>query len=106
MNCEDHRLASYIDCVPPGGPDDPEPQPDILHGPRLRGVRWRDLVHVTPFEILREPACPAGRLAASLLAAAYASCNRAGVVIFVFPHGPAAHPQRLSLRAEIVSPRN
>jgi fatty acid desaturase len=84
MKCEDHRLTSYIDCVPPGGPDGPEPQPDILHDPRLREVRWRDLVHVTPFEILREPAWPAVWLAASFLAAAHAHLVIALGLSFLF----------------------
>jgi fatty acid desaturase len=71
MSCEDQQRASNIDSFPFWSPLNPEPPPDIFHDPRLRAVGWRDLVSVTPFEILREPLLPAAWLAASLLTAAY-----------------------------------
>ena len=71
MSCEEQQLTSNIDSFPVWSPLNPEPPPDIFHDPRLRAVGWRDLVSVTPFEILWEPVLPAVWLAASLLAAAY-----------------------------------
>ena len=71
MKCEDQPLTSNIDGFPFWSGLNREPPSDIFHDPRLRAVGWRDLVPVTPFEILREPLLPAAWLAASLLTAAY-----------------------------------
>jgi fatty acid desaturase len=42
---------------------------NTLRDPRLRTVRWRDLVRVTPLQVLIEPLLPAAWLAGSLAAA-------------------------------------
>jgi len=46
------------------------PERDIFHDPRLRLVMWRDLVSVTPLEILWELLLPVAWLSASLVFAA------------------------------------
>jgi len=51
-------------------PLDSESELNTLHDPRLRAMRWHDLVSVTPLQVLAEPLLPAAWLAASLLAAA------------------------------------
>jgi fatty acid desaturase len=84
MKCEDQQLTSDIGGVPSGSPVDREPPPDIFHDSRLRAVRWRDLVGVTPFEILLEPLLPGAWLAASLLTAAYGHYIIAFGLSFVF----------------------
>ncbi|MFZ3214734.1 MAG: fatty acid desaturase [Candidatus Acidiferrales bacterium] len=71
MSCGDQQRTSNIDSFPFWTPLNPEPTSDIFHDPRLRAVGWRDLVSLTPLEILWEPVLPAAWLAASLLAAAY-----------------------------------
>ncbi|HMD06719.1 MAG TPA: hypothetical protein VKH63_04240 [Candidatus Acidoferrum sp.] len=70
MKWEPQQLTSDIVGVPAGSQVDREPPADIFHDPRLRALGWRDLVRVSPFEVLLEPLLPAGWLAASLLTAA------------------------------------
>jgi len=70
MKCEYRQLPSDIIGVQVGSQVDREPSPDIFHDPRLRAVRWHDLIHVTSFEILLEPLMPTAWLTASLLTAA------------------------------------
>jgi fatty acid desaturase len=41
------------------------------HDPRLRAMQWRDLVGVTPLQVVLEPLLPAAWLAASLVTAAH-----------------------------------
>ncbi len=71
MKCVDQPLTSNIDGLSFWSGLDREQSSDIFHDSRLRDVGWRDLVPVTPFEILREPLLPAAWLAVSLLTAAY-----------------------------------
>jgi len=71
MKCESRQLTSDFAVFPTGNLVDGEPPSDIFHDPRLRAVGWRDLVRVTPFEILLEPVLPAAWLGASFLMAAY-----------------------------------
>lgn len=91
---------------PAEGPVDLEPPLDISRDPRLRAVGWRDLVRVTPFEILLEPLRPAAWLGLSTGRCERALCNRARLIIRIFPHWPSAYPQWLSLRAGAVSACN
>jgi fatty acid desaturase len=84
MKCEDRQLASDIVGVSVGSKVDREPLSDIFHDPRLRAVGWRDLVRVTPFEVLQEPLLPVAWLAASLLTAAWGHYIIALGLSFVF----------------------
>ncbi|MGB9464600.1 MAG: fatty acid desaturase [Candidatus Acidiferrum sp.] len=71
MKCETQQLRSDILGVTAVSQVDREPPSDIFHDPRLRALGWRDLVRVSPFEVLLEPLLPAAWLAASLLTAAH-----------------------------------
>ncbi len=84
MNTRDPRPVS--DCLPTPAEfhDSRRPVPDIFFDPRLRGVGWRDLVRVTPFEILLEVLLPLTWLSASLLMAASGSYVLALSFSFVF----------------------
>ena len=84
MKCADQPLCSNLGGLAFWNRLDPAPSPDIFHDPRLRAVGWRDLVSVSPFEILWEPALPAAWLAASLLTAAYGHLIIALGFSFVF----------------------
>ena len=71
MKCENRQLTFDTVGVSDGNHVAQVQPSDIFHDPRLRTVGWRDLVHVSSFEILLEPLLPAPWLAASLLIAAY-----------------------------------
>ena len=57
---------------------------DTLHDPRLRQVKWLDLVRVTPLQVVFELLLPAIWLAASLVAAAYGQVLLALGLSFMF----------------------
>jgi fatty acid desaturase len=54
------------------------------HDPRLRSIRWRDLLRVTPLQVLAEPLLPAAWLAASLIAAGFGHYLPALALSFMF----------------------
>ena len=84
MNSRDPRPAPG--CLPiPAEVQDLRPSvPEIFFDPRLRSVGWRDLVYVTPFEILLEVALPLAWLSASLLVAAFGRYVLALSLSFLF----------------------
>jgi fatty acid desaturase len=84
MKCEDRQLTSDIVGVPVRSEVDRDSPCDIFHDSRLRAVGWRDLIRVTPFEILLEPLLPAAWLVSSLLMAAHGHYVFALGLSFVF----------------------
>jgi fatty acid desaturase len=84
MNCDGRKPSSGLVGVSPGRQGDCKPPRDIFHDPRLRSVRWCDLLRVTPFEMLLEPLLPAAWLAASLLVVANGHYVLALGLSFVF----------------------